>query len=575
MAPLTSTSKTPSITHAVSAGLLVALLAVLLAAAPRSAPPAIAQIAPNAVQQIKEAPIEQALEAEGGETDTGTDGDGASPGDGEGGANDAEAAASLGPTPDVAASGGIEEPRTKSCLGSPVPRQIEDPQSPPCAPFFSGDNGGATSRGVTRDTIKVALPDQNVDTPYLHALVDFFNERFQFYGRKLEVTTVPGYDTSAGCDPAVQSGAAAAARDQLDAFLSFDTAGCGGLYYAREAAARGIVVTNYQPLYDEQELRDLHPYVWSYPMSGDRMYAALGRWTCQRLVGGAAQHAGDPSMRPKPRKFGVLLADTVRPEPADFSPLIDALRACNAPVDEADIRTIQTGSDNDAEESVARDVVLRWKLSEVTTAVILTHSFFSTETLFPVATAQGFLPEWVVSDYWEQDNLANQHKQPSTQQGAMMGITVKPPHHTLADDPAVQALKSIDPSLLGNADADTALARQVYIQRIYKQLLLMATGIQAAGPKLNPETFARGMQTTVFPNPDTALNEGRIGMPSSHSATLDFSEMWYSTTTRGPFRAEAPGAWCFVDNGRRRSAVDIPKGDEPFFGDNTCRPSVG
>ena len=573
MAPLTSPTRAPSIVHAVSAAVLVALLALLMVAAPRSAPPAIAQIAPNAVQQIKEAPQEQALEDDGGSVDT-AGGEGGEGGEGDGGGDGGEVGTSRPPSPSVKASGGLTEPRLKSCLGSPVPRQIEDPQSPPCAPFFSGDNGGATSRGVTRDTIKVALPDKNVDTPYRKALVSFFNERFQFYGRQLEVVPIPGYDPSQGCDPAVQSGAAAAARDQLDAFISFDTSGCGGVYYAREAAGRGVIVTNFQPLYDEQELRTLHPYVWSYPMSNDRMFPALGRWTCQRLVGGVARMAGDPSMRGTTRKFGVLLADTVRPEPTNYRPLLDALRACGTPVDEADIRTVQLGADNNAPQAVARDVVLRWKLSGITTAVVLSHANFTTGTLFPAATAEGLLPEWVVSDYWEQDTLAVQHERPSAQQGAMMGITVKPPHHLLAEDPAVQAIRSIDPTLLAPADADTSVARQIYNTRLYKQLLLMATGIQAAGPKLNPETFARGMQTTLFPNPGTALQEGRVGMPQSHSATLDFSEVWYSPTKRGAFRAEAPGAWCYVDGGRRRTAADIPKGDAALYS-GPCVAAVG
>src|SRR5207248_1022396 len=38
-------------------------------------------------------------------------------------------------------------PSTKQCVGHP-PRQTEDPLSPPCVAFFTGDNGGATYRGV-------------------------------------------------------------------------------------------------------------------------------------------------------------------------------------------------------------------------------------------------------------------------------------------------------------------------------------------------------------------------------------------------------------------------------------------
>jgi len=42
------------------------------------------------------------------------------------------------------------------CVGDP-PRQTDDPLSPPCVGPYRGDNGGATSMGVSRGTIKVVL----------------------------------------------------------------------------------------------------------------------------------------------------------------------------------------------------------------------------------------------------------------------------------------------------------------------------------------------------------------------------------------------------------------------------------
>ena len=38
-----------------------------------------------------------------------------------------------------------------------IPRQTEDPLSPPCVSFFSGDNGGSTYRGVTKKDINVVI----------------------------------------------------------------------------------------------------------------------------------------------------------------------------------------------------------------------------------------------------------------------------------------------------------------------------------------------------------------------------------------------------------------------------------
>src|SRR5258705_285620 len=83
----------------------------------------------------------------------------------------------------------------------------KDPYSPPCL-AFAGNNGGATSRGVTRDTIRLGIrfPADPIDFGQafqfladhgIHetredlertalGLLDYFNATFQFYGRKIE-----------------------------------------------------------------------------------------------------------------------------------------------------------------------------------------------------------------------------------------------------------------------------------------------------------------------------------------------------------------------------------------------------
>src|SRR5581483_5996050 len=49
-------------------------------------------------------------------------------------------------------------PIVKQCVQTPTgARQTEDVYSPPCVPFFQGDNGGSTFRGVTKDEIKVVI----------------------------------------------------------------------------------------------------------------------------------------------------------------------------------------------------------------------------------------------------------------------------------------------------------------------------------------------------------------------------------------------------------------------------------
>src|SRR5688572_3792251 len=106
--------------------LLVAALALSARQAP---PPTIAEFAPQAVSQIAERSEETAAGRESSATET-EQGDRMQQGE-------------------AVPQNAIDVARVRRCVGDP-PRQIEDPQSPPCVPYWSGDNGGATTKGVTR-----------------------------------------------------------------------------------------------------------------------------------------------------------------------------------------------------------------------------------------------------------------------------------------------------------------------------------------------------------------------------------------------------------------------------------------
>ena len=124
-------------------------------------PPAIAEFAPQAAEQIKEQPKEQASQfgsgAGAGDCPPGSacalgDGNGV----GEGGSGTTVAPA-LAEEPEGPPS--TTPPTLKRCVGNP-PRQIEDPQSPPCIAYWddSKGNGGSTYQGVTKDEILIGAP---------------------------------------------------------------------------------------------------------------------------------------------------------------------------------------------------------------------------------------------------------------------------------------------------------------------------------------------------------------------------------------------------------------------------------
>src|SRR5687767_6262187 len=131
------TRSVPLLYGAVAVSLVAVIVSIAIVLEPTTAPN-VAEFAPQAQEQIDESPSQQARQFE---------------------SNDARCLSGLicdqegrvlqNSMPSTTAA----KARVRRCVGDP-PRQVEDPQSPSCAPYWQGDNGGATSIGVTRDEIR-------------------------------------------------------------------------------------------------------------------------------------------------------------------------------------------------------------------------------------------------------------------------------------------------------------------------------------------------------------------------------------------------------------------------------------
>src|SRR5688572_2223517 len=113
--------RSPGVAYTVVTVALAVLVGALALTSRQAPPPTIAEFAPQAVEQISDSSADAAGTAGEASTDT-------SPQD-----QDTLQEGALPWAVDVA--------RARQCVGDP-PRQIDDPQSPPCVPYWSGDNGG-------------------------------------------------------------------------------------------------------------------------------------------------------------------------------------------------------------------------------------------------------------------------------------------------------------------------------------------------------------------------------------------------------------------------------------------------
>jgi hypothetical protein len=523
---------------------MLLLLAVVALTARQPPPPAVAEFAPQAVEQIKEAPAEQTSEFGSGEGGAGG---------GVGGVATTTTSTSTTLADQVTEKKKvINVARVRRCIGDP-PRQIEDPQSPPCVPYYEGDNGGATSKGVNATEIRVAVPDSgDEDINYQN----FFNNRFEFYGRKLVL--VSNRDDFAGGTPEQQVAAAVKADEERHVFASTDATYGGGFFYYSELARRGIISAGQRSVTPASYLQSKHPYMWQYEMASDGVFASTGDWACTRLFGSVASYSKDPLLQGKPRKVGIILTTDSPQVPLDAGPFNRAYARCGGKVEE----TVQYFVEGQDPQNAA-DAALQMKAASITTVICFCDSR-QLGLAMNSSQGQGYFPEWVGTSYGRTDYnfFVKVWQAPSTETDQLFGLSFRPRQLKPSSEPASWAVAEVSP---GNQPTTSIAVSNLNIK--YRSLLLLASGIQMAGPNLTPKTFADALQRTVFPNPEHPNVPGKVSfLDRDHTMTEDATEWWWSNNGRSPYVDDPNGSLCYVDGGARRKPGQWPKADKLFQG---------
>jgi len=414
---------------------LAAALAVLLVSAlspSQPPPPPVAEYAPEAVQAIKDAPADQA--AENGLVGSGDTGNQT--------AKKPEPTTTTAPTPSSTTTLPPNTARTRRCVGNP-PRQTEDPQSPPCVPYFDGDNGGATYAGVTGNQIRFVIPN-GTDAGIHDALIKYFNTRFEFYGRQLSLQ-------SGGCfggTPAdAVNNADGVARNNNFASLTYcDIKGPTESYYD-ELARHGIVSVDSQPSNrTEKELAAFHPYEWSYLPTFDKGSSHLGELACT-LNGLKAVHGG-PDVSGQTRTWGLFYNTYSNAPPPDLSYIRAALSACGIKPVEASVAIADNseggqGVDQNTTQQV-QSGVLKMHNAHVTSVIALTHTE-TTKQVYAALEAQAYQPEILLSTYLFNDEDLFVSGQPADQAAHTFGISVWNKKVHVADEFWYQAIEEVSP----------------------------------------------------------------------------------------------------------------------------------
>lgn len=467
--------------------------------------------------------------------------------------------------------------------------KIPSVYAPPCVPKFEGDNGGATSPGVTADKIRVvsytAPPNADVtaalggaaDEPpdVIQTRKDFvamLQDVSETYGREVELIEFEG--TGPGDDPVAAQADAVNIVENLKPFAVLN--GPAQTPVFAEEMARNKVICISCGLALPDEFAQMHaPYIWGIQPSAEEFLMNLTGYVQNSLLGKKAEFAGDPAMHDQERVFGVVHFEQ---DPPVFSALTDRIAECGAQQGyEAKVTETYEFEIGKLPERAAT-VIAKMKAEGVTTVIFLG------DPLMPIyltqqATAQDYHPEWVIAGTVFTDTSALGRLYDQDQWRHAFGVS-----NLSARTPReISGAYQLHEWYFGKPPA--ASKNSGVILPPLSQLFL---GIHLAGPDLNPQTYQAGLfgapasgggPTTplVSYGPDSGFK--RIGdnceldaPRPDYFAIDDTVEIWWDADATGVDESgkEGKGMWVYANGAARYGPGQMPTdGSKAFVRENT------
>ena len=477
------------------------------------------------------------------------------------------------------------KPRQKNCVGNP-PRQTEDPLSPPCVPFFDGDNGGATATGVTKDDIVVILYndrccDGEITGPWkpsdegtrgnsciyphecdnvvrtVKAQLRFFQRRYQTYGRRVRlIAQLSSGNLGATC--ASRQGDAKTAWDTYEPFAVVFMNEGNRECYMNEMLKHGVAGFGTGFQYTLKEYQERAPHVWGF-FPGSEIRAEWGAsLVCDTLQGHTAKYAGDPDYHDDVRKFGLIWpeGDSRGPELRESAELFreELKRRCGFTFDMERRFNASQADGAGAGTAEAPTIISQFKSNGITTVFCYCISV-PTENTVPTmqkqATSQEYFPEWV----WPccmQSAVSHQTYGDKAQES--LGISTIWRQPAFREQYHYQAYLSEEPGSQPNVFWNFS---------VYTLFLNLYQAIQAAGPDLTLETVKQGMFTFNWTQRENVwVPTGGYGNYNRNAVApynfVDTATLWWWDPTGAPPGRPAEGCLRVINEGLQYYAGEFP-----------------
>ncbi len=452
--------------------------------------------------------------------------------------------------------------RSGLCIGNPA-RQTDSVYSAPCAAAFSGSNGGATAHNVFANEVRVgfwhvlgtpaegkvassAEPGESASMRTFRVLEDYFNKRYQTYGRRVEF-----YGLSGGNDPAGDQAEARKADSEYKLFAAYHLNRTFCVPFARDS---GPMMCNPQrhELYTQNR-----PNMYSFMMDRTQAAGFGAEFLCKKLLNKKAQYAGG-KLADRDRKVALVVENTPK-RGISSSVQVDALkRECGASFGGG---VYELNTDNAAGD--ATGIITSLQANGVT-SVVLETELVNTLYLMTAASTTGFVPEWLVFNANGLDFNAAGTVLPATEMNHVFGFTAWEVPRRTEESECYQAYREIDPD--NEPDSSSC-------GNFWHPMLMIMNGIQAAGPKLTPQSFEKGLDGIGYRYPVEPWAIGGGYGPDDYTYMDNVSEIWWSPDSARP-EDGSPGAYAFTYAGKRFKRGELPADDGQLFKHGVVSPNA-
>jgi hypothetical protein len=474
-----------------------------------------------------------------------------------------------GASPSAAASGASTTGVVTACSG---PQVSGDPYSPPCVKF-SGNNGGATSPGVTGSTITVsyrvpadgntsvneaiqqiagkynsaAFSDTEADIERtLQDLVTYFNDHFQFYGRKIVLKEFNGQGS---LQTELEDGGQAQAN--ADALTAADTVGAFADVSAlsqpySQALSADHVVNIGAPYMSQQYFEQNAPYAWSFFPDCTDLGSEAASIAVKQLVNQNVTWAGTGVSGGQPRKIATLAPDNPVYQQCTAQ-VTSALQSDGHPVAANISYTLDFSELSQEAASIEQQIV-----NDKITTVICGCDPITLIYLTGDLDNARYEPEFfnIGAAFTDEDLLAQLFDQGAWAEAA--GVTNNSNAPPYGSSLGYFAAKSVDPN--------NPPAQEVDI--IYEDLYILALGVQLAGPDLTPGTLEKGLFN--YPGGDGEYGPWsfNVGGTGQFTPQHEFRYEWYNPSATSSSDGEQ-GTW--VSGSTWYTPATVPAGPAPVF----------